>query len=88
VTFGMQVGGELVVAELVGGDDVVGLLVGALEVGADDVVCRELGGGGGGVYGEWPLSGGSPVTLAAGGNDCSGKPTRSRLITAAQVAVG
>ena len=90
VTFGMQLGGPwLVVGDDGGGADEVGSLVGgALDVGADDLVCRDVGGGGGGVYGACPVSGGSPVTFAGGGKVSSGTPTRSRFITAAQVAVG
>jgi hypothetical protein len=34
-----------------GGAEEVGSLVGALDVGADEVVCRVVGDGGGGVYG-------------------------------------
>jgi hypothetical protein len=70
-----------------GADDVGALVVGALDVGADDFVCLVVGGGGGGVY-VWPLSGGLPVTYAGGGNFSTGRPSRSVLITAAQVAVG
>jgi len=89
VTLGTQVGGPwLVVGDDGGGADEVGSLVGALDVGADDLVCRDVGGGGGGVYGAWPVSGGSPVTFAGGGKVSSGTPTRSRFITADQVAVG
>jgi hypothetical protein len=76
------------VGALVVGAEVVGaLLVGALDVGADDVRCVD-GGGGGGVYGAWPVSGGVPVTYAGGGKLCTWRPTRSRFITAAHVAVG
>ena len=86
VTLGMHDGGPwLVVDEVGGGADEVGWLVGALDVGDEDgwVACV-----GGGVYGAWPLSGGSPVTFAGGGKSFSGTPARSRFITAAQVAVG
>lgn len=72
----------------VGGELVGWLLVGALEVGADDCVWWLDGGGGGGSVGEWPVSGGVPVTLAAGGKFTTGTPSRSCFITAAQVAVG
>jgi hypothetical protein len=60
---GWHDGGPCVlVGEDDGGADVVGSLVVALVVGADDVgVCRVVGGAGGGA-GEWPASGGSPVT--------------------------
>ena len=68
--------------------DVGALEVGALEVGADECVWWLLGGGGGGRVGEWPVSGGVPVTLAGGGKFSTGTPTRSCFITAAQVAVG
>lgn len=68
------------------GAEEVGLLVGALDVvGADEVWCV-LGGGGGGGGGWWSVC--LAGTLAAGGNDSSGTPTRSRSMTAAQVAVG
>jgi len=68
------------------GAEVVGLLVGALDVvGADDVGGCELGGGGGGA-GAWSVR--LAGTLAGGGKGSSGTPTRSRCITAAQVAVG
>jgi hypothetical protein len=73
---------------VVGADDVGSLVVGALDVGADDLVCRVVGGGGGGVYGAWPVSGGFPVTYAGGGKFCTGTPSRSAFITADQVAVG
>ena len=43
---------------------------------------------GGGVYGACPVSGGSPVTFAGGGNFSTGSPAMSRSITADQVAVG
>lgn len=87
-TFGMHEGGPCeVVDDEGGGADVVGLVVGALDVVGADVVRRVEGGGGGGA-GEWPDSGGSPVTYAGGGKSFSGTPTRSRFITAAQVAVG
>jgi hypothetical protein len=87
VTFGMQDGGSLVVADDDGGADVVALVVGALDVVGADVVRRVVGGGGGGA-GLCPDSGGSPVTYAGGGKLFSGTPTRSRFITAAHVAVG
>jgi hypothetical protein len=90
---GAQLVGLLVGAEEVGGDDVGAEEVGgaldvggALVVGAAEVV-RWVGGGGGGA-GEWPVSGGVPVTFAGGGKVSTGVPTRSRFITAAQVAVG
>jgi hypothetical protein len=70
-----------------GGALVVGLLVGALEVGAEDRVWCVLGGGGGGA-GECPVSGGVPVTYAGGGKFWTGTPTMSAFITADQVAVG
>jgi hypothetical protein len=70
------------------GAEEVGSLVGALEVGADDFVWRVVGGGGGGVYGAWPVSGGFPETFAGGGNFSTGRPSRSAFITADQVAVG
>jgi hypothetical protein len=64
----------------------VGVDVGALEVvGGADVV---LVGGGAGVVGAWPGSGGVPVTNAGGGNSSTGWPARSAFITADQVAVG
>lgn len=86
---GALVVGAVVVGSVVGGADVVGsLVVGALDVGADDFVCLVVGGGGGGVYGEWPVSGGLPVTYAGSGNFSTGRPSRSVFITAAQVAVG
>jgi hypothetical protein len=87
---GMQVGcdvGGVVVGGVVVGALVVGLLVGALDVGADDCVRWVLGGGGGG-NGEWPVSGGVPVTYAGSGKLSTGTPTRSAFITADQVAVG
>jgi hypothetical protein len=80
---GGEVGGVVVGAEVVGS-----LVVGALDVGGADVCFVGGGGGGGGVYGAWPVSGGVPVTYAGSGKFCTGKPTRSRFITAAQVAVG
>jgi hypothetical protein len=88
---GRQVGGPWLVGAdvgVVGADDVGSLVVGSLEVGAEDVVRVLLGGGGGAVVGAWPVSGGVPVTLAAGGNCTTGTPWRSCFITAAQVAVG
>jgi hypothetical protein len=85
---GRHVGGPDVVGEDGGGEDDGGSLVGSLEVGAEDVVRVLLGGGGGAVVGAWPVSGGVPVTLAAGGNCSTGTPSRSCFITAAQVAVG
>jgi len=49
------------VGDDVGGEEVVAWLVGALDVG-EGVVRRVVGGGGGAVVGECPASGGSPVT--------------------------
>ena len=80
----LLVGALDVGADEVGAEE-VGLLVGALDVvGADEVWCV-LGGGGGGA-GWWSVC--LAGTLAAGGNVSTGTPTRSRSMTAAQVAVG
>src|SRR4051812_44817235 len=82
---GVVVGGVVVADELGGGGALeVGLLVGALEVGADDCGWCEVGGGGGGGGGGaavCPDSGGVPVTLAGSGKFSTGTPRRSAFIT-------
>ena len=62
---GKQVGSDWVGAVVVGwvvGAVVVGCVVGALLVVGGADVCRVVGGGGGGVVGACPGSGGLPVT--------------------------
>ena len=77
-----------------GADGVAGV-VGGGGGGVELLVCFGLGvllgfGGFGGAEGVgwWLVSGGVPVTLAAGGNSSTGNPSMSAFITAVQVRAG